>query len=400
MPLEHFAQPIREENIENHERQLRRQMLGVQLEYIQRLASGTIPAISGAREERPFIELLKKCTLIEKYIQNELQQKANVDDDKLLKALTAAILDKIQKAHDTGDKNWIYVVEKIIGSETDAVAAEINKNHPDKVEPITKQNPKVGVLNLGLEHSREYIKQFGLGPNDDYISIHLEAVFKQRAAGKIELTLSQSLEKLAELIVEKYPETRVILARSWIVDSPLAARIGFKQVKRENEIEDPGPFWGQFIEKDGQLNKSRIAKFLETGIPEYKVAYGVINVVDFLKKYLPEQKKGEIELKQIRPGYTAAYNADTQIVEDIKRDWEKLTPEEIEERMSKCTLIPLSEYKVAQFETESMASMLAEFKRKGASYEEMRNDPRMVVAVAELQEWMKNYKYIPRKVTV
>ncbi len=400
MPLEHFAQPIKEENIENHERKLKSQMLGVQLEYIQRLASGTIPAISGAREERPFVELLKKCTLIDRYIQEELQQKANVDDNELLNALTAAVLDKIQEAHDTGDKDWVHVVEKIIDTETDAAAAEINKKHPEKVAAVTKENPKVGILNLGLVHNREYIKKFGLSPDDDYISIHLEAAFKQRAAGKIELTLSQSLEKLAELIVEKYPETRAILARSWIVDSQLAARIGFEHVRREKEIEDPGPFWGQFVEKDGQLNKARIAKFLETGIPEYKVAYGAINVVDFLKKYLPESKKGEIELKQIRPGYTAAYKADTQIVEDIKRDWEKLTPEEIEERMSKCTLIPLSEHRGTQFEIPSMASVLADYKRKGVTYEEMRNDPRVAVSVAGLQQWMKDYKYIPRKVTV
>jgi hypothetical protein len=57
-------------------------------------------------------------------------------------------------------------------------------------------------------------------------------------------------------------------------------------------------FWGQFQDSKGQLVQERVSKFLETGEPPYMVATGIIDILDFLKKYLPQERKGEVVLKE------------------------------------------------------------------------------------------------------
>jgi hypothetical protein len=106
----------------------------------------------------------------------------------------------------------------------------------------------------------------------------------------------QSLEKIACEIVDKYQYIKAIIGKSWLIDSPIGKRVGFTKYDQDSTLRNGG-FWGQFINEKGQINKERIKKFLETGEADYYVSMGFIKTEDFLRKYLPKDRRGWIKLE-------------------------------------------------------------------------------------------------------
>ena len=138
--------------------------------------------------------------------------------------------------------------------------------------------------------------------NDHFLQLHLRPLFTLQY-GKQEENIfsSNSLKELAVNIIDKYPETKGIVGQSWIMDTSIAQRVGFKILKKENIC--PHHFWGQFQDANGQLVQSRVNQLMETGQPPFKIATGIVDTIDFLKMYLPQERKGEVTLKERNPDF-------------------------------------------------------------------------------------------------
>ena len=128
------------------------------------------------------------------------------------------------------------------------------------------------------------LEQAGLLKSDDFLEIHLPAQYGEQKISPE--TITESLNCLAKIIVDKYPTTRAIVTVSWLLDHPK-----FKQLFMMNEIGVSGNNWGQLIGSNRQINQERVKELLLTEKMPYKNLIGYISVEKFLKKYLPNKRK-------------------------------------------------------------------------------------------------------------
>ncbi len=134
---------------------------------------------------------------------------------------------------------------------------------------------------------------------DHFIEIHVTDFYKSEEKNLgIEL-IKKELGIIAENIIDKNPETVAVIGKSWILDTPLADKLGFRRVKNKTNKQNDFSTWSQFINKDGQINQQRLDKFLKSGELPYKSVTAYIKTEEFLKRYLPNSRRGKIILKEI-----------------------------------------------------------------------------------------------------
>lgn len=135
------------------------------------------------------------------------------------------------------------------------------------------------------------LEKIGFSKFDDFLEIHLPAQFGEQKISSE--TITESLACLAEIIIDKYPETRAIVTVSWLLDHPK-----FKKFFEMNEIGESGNNWRQLIGNNGQIKQARVEELLSTGKMPYKNLIGYISVEKFLQKYLPNERRGKIKPKE------------------------------------------------------------------------------------------------------
>lgn len=182
------------------------------------------------------------------------------------------------------------------------------------------------INNIDVDAARKYadLEKFGFSRHDPFMEVHVENFYKLNAEKLGPELIKKNLGKLAEYIIDKTPETRAIIGRSWLLDTPLAGRLGFKKIADENIEQNDLSTWYQFISKDGQIDQKRFNKFLETGELPYKVVRAYIPVEEFLAKYLPENRRGRIVLKEADKDRQDFWNNLRQDASVIKVAWEGL----------------------------------------------------------------------------
>lgn len=151
----------------------------------------------------------------------------------------------------------------------------------------------------------KFLEQHGASPYDDVIKIHFPALFKQQKKDEPIKQIKESLTKLAELIVDQYPQTQGVFGVSWLLDNQAINKLlGFKVIDysdREN--------WNQLVDQQGQIHQGRLSKLIKSGqLPMKNVVAGA-GVAEFLHKFLPPDKRGLLTLKKIDPQWAAAYSA-------------------------------------------------------------------------------------------
>ncbi|MFH1822380.1 MAG: hypothetical protein ABH830_01615 [Patescibacteria group bacterium] len=140
------------------------------------------------------------------------------------------------------------------------------------------------------------LREEGFSEFDDFLEIHLPSQYgKQKINPKI---ITESLTCLAEKIIDKYPETRAIVAVSWLLSHRVIQRFIKMKV-----IGEKGNNWSQLIGNNGQIDQARVEKFFSTGKMPYGNLIGYINVEEFLQKYLPDNRRGKIKLKKIKENF-------------------------------------------------------------------------------------------------
>lgn len=136
------------------------------------------------------------------------------------------------------------------------------------------------------------LKKAGFSEFDDFLEIHFPAQFGGQKISPE--TITESFACLAEKIINKYPETRAIVTVSWLLDHPK-----YKQLFNMKEIGESGSNWGQLIGSNGQIKQARVKELFSTGKMPYRNLIGYVPAEEFLREYLPAERRDKIKFKKI-----------------------------------------------------------------------------------------------------
>ncbi len=405
MSLEQFSQPIQAENLENHEQLLTSKLQKVQFTYVDRIAKGEIEPIDASEKGKPIEELMRRYTSLNQYVTDAVYAKRKYplkpdEHDALLDDLVVTL----SQLHDEKPETWTDEVPGIIEYKVTSFISNNPEESDEKMKYAIRHGgdrevQKAGLIGYELSLSGERFQNVpGVSKVDKVIRLHFTEFYKQKSQSdgeKIEnIFSSKSFEKLAVAIVEKYPEVKLLTGSSWLLDTPIAKRIGFTITKRETESHTGYAFWLQFIDSSGQINTERIKQLLETGKPPYVEATGYISVIDFLKKYLPDQKRGTVTLKELDPASLAQRENDARIITDLKKNWDSLNEAGIKKLFADFAF--LNEYSNIPLTSDFLPTVL-EYKAAGKSMEELESSEKLAWLAPLYLSYMSTGKYIEKE---
>ena len=186
-------------------------------------------------------------------------------------------------------------------------------NFPKAVPPLSKE-----------------LEKFGIDPEDETLELHLEEFFKRGEQTGVRQAALKDLGRVAEIIIDQFPHVKAVTGFSWFFDHPLTKELGFQIVDVEDDSTGyGGSTWMQFIDRHGQINQKRVNQFLATGEFPMKAKLGFIPVVDFLKRYLPAERRGSVTLQETRHGRQEIEKQFRDFSLDIKERWDSLFAEDL-----------------------------------------------------------------------
>lgn len=365
MHPEQISQPIETENAVEREKELARRLTALEVHF----------ADSQYKGKGDFSYALYEYTPIMRRLRNryrDIHEEKEVDE-KL--AFATSIENEINKIYrETPDQEER---EKLITQYVFNTYANLKREEPGEIEQAKEKDSAIGVIRIEPGVREEpYMEEAGFGPEEKFLPIHFPAFYENDTEKSLLAEVHASFTKLAEMIPQKYPEARGIIGESWLLSLPVAERLGFKKIMTfENQFSGEG-LWSQFIDQNGNISKSRFDKFVKTGKPPYDVALGYIPVEEFLSKYLPADKKGEIILKEINPEWK---KEDTQELEkytdethQLRSDWKNFVEDKnlsAEEFIKTYPAIVSVMTKVDCY--DDILKVLSEAKSKGYQLQEM-----------------------------
>lgn len=363
--MPNFEQPIVTENLQEHEKMLMDRLAEVELNYADQLFS------QQKNEENPakFSEIALVKTALLFHIDNnyhhryqgdpDMAQKANADLKPILDTIDQIYANKIE------DADWTEKIILLINEENEKIKLA---NGP---QPETKKT--IGPLQYNEKQDSASLKKEGYDENDDLMEVHLEQLYKTEQKDIQAGQVKELLEKLALLIVEEYTKTRAILGTSWLMDTPVAKRLGFIISNQEvpaNQLST----WLQFVDKDGQINQKRVEQLQTTGRPPYTARTGFMTVENFLDKYLPAEKRGQEITLKIMPEkwkeFKKNLEASTRL---LKNDWPKLKTEEISEQSIQQNYPLILEMLEKIGQKQNFLDLLKKMKEENLDWESARN---------------------------
>ena len=418
MRLETISQPIKAMSIEEHERMLNDRMTAIKLEYIDLILSKSIPLLEGEDKEvseDDIVSLLNRYTpVLRELMRCYVIQRENEGvkwEPEMYDPAASQFKDKIDEFRKVDHDHWIEKTMQLVKEEQEKIKGITVKKSSATEEGYDEEDEGgenkniAGIINFNIEmieaDSENWFKPFGsiAKRGDSFISIHLEPLYKQaQQSGSPDLSLSGSLGKLAVQIITKYPETKAVIADSWIVDTPIARRIGLT-IYAEKKYDRTLAFWGQFVNEKGQIDEARVKKFLETGQAPYCIATGAIMVEDFLKKYLPKEYKGRVDLKEPNPSFNLEeYEHDSKIFRDLgAKDWGTTDEAGLQNIFSQCPF--MTRFNESDF-GRGFFDFLIRLKREQKTKEQLAEEFKLANFRESMRKFLAVTKYIDKEVVI
>lgn len=132
----------------------------------------------------------------------------------------------------------------------------------------------------------------GFDPEGKFLRMHVSSLHTLNRTDLLSV-LRRELHEIAKSIVNNYPDSQAIVGMSWLLDSPVAHRIGFTVLEGVETDEDTIALRGQLISSDGTINRERSQMYIETGKLPYKMRFGYIPTNEFLSRYLNTEDEEE-----------------------------------------------------------------------------------------------------------
>jgi len=327
MSLENLKEIISKQ-IESENYKERGEILYEKIEQISLVyADKKFHEIKKDRPEYKFSEAVKDFTPIEKHILKIIYDIENhdlKDYDLFLKSFYEE-LDFLYES-DGLDINKIL---NLIKSKKDLLKSFLSSGNFKKREDNKKEGTKLLYFNtLGIDdHKEAYrgMKKLGFSESDLFLEIHLDSFYHTNEKNFGSEMIKKDLGIIAEKIIDNIPKTAAVVGTSWLLDTPIMNRLGFIKIEDSDVEQNDNSTWNQFIDKDGQINDKRFNEFMETGELPFKSIRAYIPVEEFLKRYLPDNRRGEkIILKEVDKSKEDHFLRMKKESKRIKSDWEYL----------------------------------------------------------------------------
>ncbi len=412
--MENFKK-IESKTLEEHKNELERQFHIFKLSYIERLYDKKIPPLEesfidikyGENDEiiekeikintddfnmllGRYTDILRSFVIAHKKIENPDSRVGWTDEE--YDAISKIYIEKIKEFYRVDKTKWIENTMLLLDEMN-------NKLKNEKIENLLDDD-RSGLISTEIitdQRLENILKNTNIPFNkyDKYLELHLRPLVElQYGKSEVNIFSEDSLKQLALDIVDKYGEVKGIIGQSWILDTPIAERIGFKQLKKT--ISMTPSFWGQFQDAKGQLVKERINKLLETGKPPYMVVMGIIDVIDFLKKYLPNERKGEVILKEKNEDFDYKSFNDTNIKGNLMR-WDDMSLSEVE------NYIESNKFLKMFFETEegkNSKDLFIKLKKENIKLENLRSNQEWQDYAQKFNKFIDSLMFKEKKVFI
>jgi len=275
---------------EEKEKRLKRDLLGIQLQYAQRLFEKKIlsPSDNINTESIDFKQALEEFTDLSTIVRDAFLQRTGKDfgseeNYKEFEKINQAVIEKVIDAYNRNPDNWMNGVDVLISGTI---------NQLPEGGPLQEKGPEefhAGVLRYSVGAGHGGLEDYGITPEDECIKTHLDPLFLQEDATKgkrLSELYREAYAIIAKEVKESYPNAKALVSESWLFDTNLAKETGLHTYPSGNENMFRGrTFWGQFINRGGKINEERVKQFLETGKPPFRVRSGYILIDEFMDKY-------------------------------------------------------------------------------------------------------------------
>ncbi len=183
---------------------------------------------------------------------------------------------------------------------------------------------KITSIERDADKKYQDLEKYGFSKADHFVEVHVEDFYNTGEKNLGSELISSDLGVVAEYILDKEPEAAAVIGKSWLLDTPLADRLGFKKIADNNIKQNDFSTWLQFIDKNGQIDHKRFKALLKTGELPYQSIKGYILTEEFLSRYLPAHRRGVVMLKELNKDREVFWNQLQQEAQSIKTDWDDL----------------------------------------------------------------------------
>ncbi|HRY82705.1 MAG TPA: hypothetical protein P5232_03325 [Candidatus Moranbacteria bacterium] len=375
---------LQENKIEARGKEIHEKELNEKLEMIQFIYADEQYQKEIEKELAPtsFYDILERDTGVISKIKDE-HERILKDDDQIAEDL-GKIKNKINEIYARKNEDWKKEIVQFLGS----IHERFNRKEDEK------NVKKAGIFIYNIIKSRPDLIKHGIGEGGDVLEIHLEKMYKQEGQNFTSQSIKKSFIELAEMIAEKHLGVSDLAARSWILDSGLVEAFGFEEVERTDSLNHFSTWW-QFIDKNGQIDKKRFEQFTKNGKPPLQVVLAKVKVEDFLKKYLPQEKKGKILLKE----YSFKNKEALEFRKMFETKFNSIKPEEIADLFSESRVY--SEFYQKGIFNE-LIEFLVEMKKKGYTYRQIENmkSERLNVISEKLKKVLDANNYVEKEIFI
>jgi hypothetical protein len=303
-----FVREVSADTKEKHQLELRELMRKIEYFYIDGLIR------SGKNEGRSFSELLMET---DPGLKGDLMTLSDLEHGTSDASHDVEYFNEIEDAYKSSGADSPDAAVEAVAEKIKDLYKRWQTLYPDdwqkrEANRAGPESEKVGVLSCNIVRYRdrftleepevgERLRERGLYPDDTYLEVNLPEAYLSEFRITLQ-SLKDSFAAIASLVVDKHPEANGIIGRSWLLDRPAVRKLTGFEIIGEGR-----PNWLQFIDESGQINRERLAEMAESGELPFKNLIGVIRTEDFLRRFLPKERRGEIILKEVDPAWRERY---------------------------------------------------------------------------------------------
>lgn len=300
------------------------------------------------------------------------------------------LLEVLQKIYDERATDWSVMFQRTI------------KEWVERFPRKNQQRPEFPHVGLLEYVSSDYVKRgeliAGVEEGDPVMEIHVRAAYKQPDTQLGPKELVDSFRQLANVIIREHPETVAIGGWSWLMDTPLAKRLGFRISDGGTSARRLGmSTWSQFIDRDGALAEARVKKLMETGEFPYVSKRGVMLVEEFLRRYVPDEYRNEpIVLKRTKQEWRDERSLVHDVGSRLVTEWDQLTSISsfLEEESAFSQLLERMNLK------QDFIRLMQHLKDQRISLEAARQDEAVIVLFGRLTSAMEKDRFEEYTITI
>ena len=381
---QHLERPIEAEDPKARERELSEKLDELQLRYAE------MKWEKSEEKDRPaFTDLLdRSTTLLGGVGQAVLRMRPDAEDEAIRREL-APLLEEIEAMHAEKSPGWEAKMLKRLHAAKEAYGPE-----PEGEE----QTERFGLFKFNMREQKG-LEAYGIETDDPCLEMHVERAFLKQDAKVAPKALKESLVKLAETIVDRYPHAKAVVGHSWLMDTPLAKRLGFT-VPKDVETPQVGmSVWYQFIDKNGQIDAKKVRELFEKGEPPHRARLGFILTEEFLRRYLPPERRGrEIVLKDVAPEWKKHRRAIAEEAQRLRAAWPGMKEENVERELDALPELAATLEKIRV--KGRLIELIRKAKNSGFDWEGLKAMPGLKEIGATLDRHMAQDIYVEKQIFI